>query len=311
MIPTRRTFPAEDASLAPAAPYMPATGSCASVAFRPALPRGVGIRPAKRLSWRIAFFCSGVLAASLSAPAQAHADELAEAQDLFGQARDLRLRGDCTSALPLFRRAFEVYPAGLGSLRNIAECEESLGHFAAARQGWVDLGRALVTNHDPKYSGWALDAEHGAERLRSVEPPAGGAKETSPVAAAETPPASSTPALHDPHHPVATRTVGWAAIAVGGASLVGAGVALIIRQQALADLPSCATTTGMCQPSQQPSTQPTLDRGHAAATLANVFGVVGLVGVTSGLVLLAIARPHSPDAALVVSNAGVFAAGRF
>jgi hypothetical protein len=38
---------------------------------------------------------------------------------------------------------------------------------------------------------------------------------------------------------------------------------------------------------------------------------VGLVGVTSGLVLLAIARPHSPDAALVVSNAGVFAAGRF
>jgi hypothetical protein len=263
--------------------------------------------------------CAGVLAGFLSAPMPARADGLADAQDLFVRARDLRLRGDCASAVPLFRRASEVYPAGLGSLRNLAECEESLGHLAPARRAWLDLGHALLSNHDPKYSGWALDAEQAAERLRPAEPSApdaaaGDAKESPPTEVAPavtTPPAPASPAppAGHMHHTGAMRTVGWVALGVGGASLIGAGVALLFRQEALAELPSCPANG--CPDSQMGSIQPIEDRGHAAATATNALGVVGLAAVASGLVLLWVGRPHSTDAALLVSPNGLLAAGRF
>jgi hypothetical protein len=92
------------------------------------------------------------------------ADE-SDAKDLFGQARGLRLQGQCASALPLFRRAYEVYPAGLGSLRNIAECEEELAHYASARHAWLDLQRALSANNQTKYETWDQDAALAAARL--------------------------------------------------------------------------------------------------------------------------------------------------
>ena len=104
-----------------------------------------------------------VVAASLAAPV-VRADAL-DAKDLFAQARGLRLQGQCASALPLFRRAYDVYPAGLGSLRNIAECEEELGHFASARRAWLDLQRALSTNSQARYEGWEQDAALAAARL--------------------------------------------------------------------------------------------------------------------------------------------------
>jgi hypothetical protein len=50
-------------------------------------------------------------------------------------------------------------------LRNAAECEESLGHFASARRTWLDLKRALVTTSDRKYDGWSHDADDAAARL--------------------------------------------------------------------------------------------------------------------------------------------------
>ncbi len=101
----------------------------------------------------------------------------------------------------------------------------------------------------------------------------------------------------------------WVALAVGGASLVGAGVALIVRQENLDALPPCAATR--CPDPMKTAIQPTVDRGHAAATLADTLGAVGLVGVASGLVLLWIGRPHSADVALVASPTALFAAGRF
>ncbi len=263
--------------------------------------------------------CIGALAAFLSAPRPARADGLADGQELFARGRDLRLRGDCASAVPLFRRASEVYPAGLGSLRNLAECEESLGHLAPARRAWLDLGHALLSNHDPKYSGWALDAEQAAERLRPAEPfapdaTAGDAKEAPPTVVAPAvmvspPPESPPPRAGDVHRTGAMRTVGWVALGVGGASLIGAGVALLVRQVELVELPSCAAR--QCAPSQMGSIQPIEDRGHAAATLTDVLGVVGLAGVATGLVLLWVGRPHSTDAALLVSPTGLSAAGRF
>jgi hypothetical protein len=106
-----------------------------------------------------------VVASSLAAPG-VRADP-PDAKDLFAQARALRLEGQCASALPLFRRAYDAYPAGLGSLRNIAECDEDLGHFASARRAWLDLQRALRTNAEAKYEGWDQDATLAAARLAS------------------------------------------------------------------------------------------------------------------------------------------------
>jgi hypothetical protein len=108
--------------------------------------------------------CLGVTLSLAAAPV-ARADGVADAKDIFSRARELRVQGDCPSAIALFKKAYEIYPAGLGSLRNIAECEESLGHFASARRSWLDLKRALVTVDDKKYDGWSRDAEDAAARL--------------------------------------------------------------------------------------------------------------------------------------------------
>lgn len=90
-----------------------------------------------------------------------------EAKDLFARGRELRSANDCGSAAPLFRKAWTIYPQGLGSLRNLAECEEQLGHFASARRSWLDLRRALITApNDPKYDGWDKDSEEAAARLK-------------------------------------------------------------------------------------------------------------------------------------------------
>jgi hypothetical protein len=105
------------------------------------------------------------VAASVAAAPVARADAVADAKDLFSRGRDLRVQGDCGDAIPLFKKAYEIYPAGLGSLRNIAECEELLGHFASARRSWLELKRALVTVDDQKYDTWSHDAEDAAARL--------------------------------------------------------------------------------------------------------------------------------------------------
>ncbi|HEY6459831.1 MAG TPA: tetratricopeptide repeat protein [Polyangiaceae bacterium] len=90
---------------------------------------------------------------------------MSDAKDLFTRARELRAHGDCAGAVPLFRKAVALYPDGLGSVRNLAECEESLGHYASARRAWLDLKRALLTDSDKKYDGWQKDADDAAARL--------------------------------------------------------------------------------------------------------------------------------------------------
>jgi len=96
----------------------------------------------------------------------AHADADADAQDLFVRARELRAKKDCGGAIELFRKANNLAPQRLGSLRNVAECEEELGHFASARRAWLELGRGLLVTKEPtKYDGWANDARDNASRL--------------------------------------------------------------------------------------------------------------------------------------------------
>lgn len=106
--------------------------------------------------------CAFVVAPSASATPET------EAKDLFVRGRELRTANDCGSAAPLFRKAWAIYPQGLGSLRNLAECEEQLGHFASARRSWLELRRALITApNDSKYDGWDKDSEEAAARLKS------------------------------------------------------------------------------------------------------------------------------------------------
>ena len=105
--------------------------------------------------------------AALAAAPTARADAESDAKDLFARARDLRNKGDCAGAVPYFRKAYKVYPNGLGSLRNVAECEEQIGHWASSRRAWLDVKRALVTiAPDPKYDGWEKDAADAANRLQ-------------------------------------------------------------------------------------------------------------------------------------------------
>lgn len=109
----------------------------------------------------------GALAAG-AAPRSARADSGADvesAKELFEHGRNLRAHGNCADALPLFQKAYSLYPAALGSLRNVAVCDEALGRSTSARAAWLELRRALVGNSDPKYAGWSDDADHAVLRL--------------------------------------------------------------------------------------------------------------------------------------------------
>lgn len=116
---------------------------------------------------RRAALVSAVSLVVFSVAGSAQADPQSDAKDLFQHGREFREKNDCGSAAPLFRKAWTIYPQGLGSLRNLAECEETLGHFASSRRAWLDLKRALITAPpDQKYDGWDKDAEEAATRLK-------------------------------------------------------------------------------------------------------------------------------------------------
>lgn len=109
-----------------------------------------------------------VAVAAGASPRIARADSGADAEnakELFEHGRDLRAHGNCADALPLFQKAYSLFPSGLGSLRNVAVCDEALGRSTSARAAWLELRRALVGNSDPKYAGWSDDADHAAARL--------------------------------------------------------------------------------------------------------------------------------------------------
>jgi hypothetical protein len=98
--------------------------------------------------------------ASLASPARAD-----DSETFFAQGRTLRAQHKCAEAIVAFRRALDVKPQGLGSLRNVAECEEEIGEFASARGDWWSLRRAVLQSNEPKYEGWDKDAEKAYARL--------------------------------------------------------------------------------------------------------------------------------------------------
>jgi hypothetical protein len=326
--------------------------------FRPWMPRAC---------WCV------LVASSLMAPA-ARAD-VGDAKDLFDRARELRLQGDCASALPLFRRAYDAYPAGLGSLRNVAECEEALGHFGSARHAWLELQHALTTNSASKYDGWEQDAVQAAARLapklatltievqavtesgqsadgtgivvtfngervspddvgrpldrdpgRYVVAAAGPASSVAEKRVVDLGPGESkrvelrvvVPATPDRDRARVTpvRTAAWIAAGVGAASFVGAGIAALERRSALDDLTTECHSVTEC-PAARDNTvesarvQAIEDRGHTAATWVNVLAVVGVIGLSSGVVLYAMGRSRPSQAGLLVSPAGLSVVGSY
>ncbi|HVH46019.1 MAG TPA: tetratricopeptide repeat protein [Labilithrix sp.] len=288
----------------------------------------------------------GSITLLLAPPAKASPES--DAKDLFARGRELRNANDCGSAAPLFRKAWTIFPQGLGSLRNLAECEEQLGHFASSRRAWLDLKRALVTApNDPKYDGWDKDAEDAATRLKAkvasfvvdvyVRSPEGEllandhtgveifvngeSVGTSLVGTplerdpgtyriraqmADAQPVEQTVALSagdNPHvsirltrTPAAVpaaprssnlRTVGWIALGVGGASLIGAGVTFLVRQSSLSELEdkcggAAKAETGPCPT----SLQGTVDTGKLMSVLSPILLGVGVVGAGAGAVLI-------------------------
>jgi hypothetical protein len=115
-------------------------------------------------------------------------------------------------------------------------------------------------------------------------------------AVAAEPPRTSTPTSGSR----ALRVAGWSALGLGGAGLLGAGVALIAWQHDYDELPPCASTG--CPDSMMASVKPTVANGHTAATLFNVFGAVGLGGVVMGATLLAIGSPRPAKPAVSASS---------
>ncbi len=111
---------------------------------------------------RCSAFCLAAALALAAAPASAGQEDAAT---LFAEGRRLRAEGRCADAIVAFQRALATYPEGLGSLRNIAECQEAIGKIASARRSWWDLRRALLKNPAERYEGWVADAEQAHARL--------------------------------------------------------------------------------------------------------------------------------------------------
>ncbi len=122
----------------------------------------VARRPVRSLA-----FALTLLASAQTRTAVANEED---SKTLFAKARELRLANKCEEAAPLFQKAFEIFPDGLGSLRNLAECQEQLGRFASARRSWWDLRRAALGTTESKYEGWAAHAESAYAKLEPKVP---------------------------------------------------------------------------------------------------------------------------------------------
>jgi len=73
----------------------------------------------------------------------------------------------CNEARDLFRRSYEVYPAGLGALRNLAYVERGLGLLASAARRFRELERKAPQDPNPKRHVWA---EYAKKELVDIEP---------------------------------------------------------------------------------------------------------------------------------------------
>ncbi|MGZ3424534.1 MAG: PEGA domain-containing protein [Polyangiales bacterium] len=76
-------------------------------------------------------------------------------------------RAACTAARENFRRAYELYPAGLGALRNLAFVEKGLGLLASSARHFRELARKAPLDPKPARRLWA---DFAKKELEGLEP---------------------------------------------------------------------------------------------------------------------------------------------
>lgn len=98
------------------------------------------------------------------------------ATDLFDHGVKLMADGRCDDAHPTdaavckqaiddFKRAYSIYPAALGALRNLAYCEKGAGMLASASRDFRDLARKAPLDPKPERHLWADFARKEVEAL--------------------------------------------------------------------------------------------------------------------------------------------------
>jgi hypothetical protein len=90
---------------------------------------------------------AAVMAGVSSAPAMADTRDPAAAEALFEAGRQAATRGDWATACPKFAESERLDPAA-GTLLNLADCEEHLGHLAAAWDAWHEAIASLAPGDD-------------------------------------------------------------------------------------------------------------------------------------------------------------------
>jgi len=115
---------------------------------------------------------------SASGPARADGDNKDLATELFAKGNKLLEAGKCDQATigdratceearDNFQKAYEIYPQGLGALRNLAYVERGLGRYASAARRFRELQQKAPNDPNPKRHVWA---EYATKELEVIEP---------------------------------------------------------------------------------------------------------------------------------------------
>jgi hypothetical protein len=139
-------------------------------------------------------------------------------------------------------------------------------------------------------------AEREEKRIEVVFSPAPGSPSPSPFPASQSEVAPSNGAQEKGSVSFfRSPTVGWVAVGVGGAMLVGSSVSIIVRQDALNDIETQCPSHQNC-PRHLETSQSTA-RTFGALGLA--LGILGGASVVTGVVILVQPRHEAPPAATV------------
>jgi hypothetical protein len=112
-----------------------------------------------RRRFAASFFCLAL--ALVSPPAYAQPANAGIASQLFDAGRDLMKKGDFANACPKLAQSATLEPR-VGTLGRLAECEEKIGHLAAARGHWKDAAELAHAQKDDR-------ADHAEDELKRVD----------------------------------------------------------------------------------------------------------------------------------------------
>lgn len=117
------------------------------------------------MRWGASFAFVALVAVASPAAAQPSANDSAVATELFNAGRDLLKDGNVAAACPKLAESARLDPK-VGTLARLAECEEHLGHLAAARGRWQQALNLARSSGDAR----ATHAEGELARIDKVVP---------------------------------------------------------------------------------------------------------------------------------------------